>query len=393
MAKISQIYDLTNKAVQEAVGDAVILEEDLTNIVEVGKTITDANALDKYVNALVNHIGKVVIAHNRKYRGFAPTILRDGWEFGSMLERIDISMPEATENEVWALNPGQSYDNGTIFLQPSVSATFFNKRTTFDIDMSFATRQVRDSFSNATQLGAFVGGIETKISNSIDIRLSELAKRLVNSIILDTVYDDFGSNSISGASHVKAVNLLYEFNNGPNYGQTALTAANCLWNDEFIKFASYRMAATIDYLKEASSLYNIAGKVRFTNPEDLNVVLLSDFRRAADAYLQSTTFHEQYTALPDAETVAAWQGTDDNVKKGGVAARSKIDAISGGNHNLTVTGVLGVMFDKEALAICNQDNRVNTAFNPNGEFYTEYWKVDCEYLQNNDENCVVFFVA
>lgn len=393
MANISQIYALTNSAVQEAVGDSVILEEDLSNIVEVGKTIASAQALDKYVRALVNHIGKVVIAHNRKYRGFMPQIIRDGWEYGSILERIDIEMPEATENEAWSLQNNQSYDNGTIFIQPTVTAKFFNKRVTFDLDMSYAVRQVRDSFSSAMQQGAFIGGIELRLEQAIDIRLSLLAKKSVCSIAVDTVYDDYGANSLSASSHVKAVNLLYEYNQGPNAGGAALTDATCWYNDDFIRFAAYRMGAYIDYLKEASTLYNIDGKVRFSNPEDLNVVMLSDFKRAADVYLQSSTFHDLYTALPAAETVATWQGVDDGVVTGGVDARSTIDAISGNGNNLTISGVLAVMFDKEALAICNQDIRVNTAFNPNGEFYTNYWKVDCEYLQNNDENCVVFFVA
>ena len=151
---INQIYELVNAATSEILGESAVVAEDLSNVVDIGTEIFNANAVDNYVRSLVNHIGRVIFV-NRPYAGNVPSVLMDGWEYGSVLEKITADLPEATENESWELTNGESYDPN-IFYKPTVSAKFFNKRVTFEIPMSFTERQVKESFSNATQLNGFL---------------------------------------------------------------------------------------------------------------------------------------------------------------------------------------------------------------------------------------------
>ena len=69
--KMTQIYDFVNEATKEALGADTVVAEDLSNIVALGDAIFNANAMDKYVKALVNRIGKVIFV-NRVYGGSAP---------------------------------------------------------------------------------------------------------------------------------------------------------------------------------------------------------------------------------------------------------------------------------------------------------------------------------
>ena len=118
--EVKQIYELMNTVTNEVLGKSDLVLEDLSNVVDVGTEIFNASAVDNYVRSLVDHIGKVVFV-NRPYTGSVPSVLMDGWEYGSVCEKIIADMPEATENESWKLEDGTSYDPN-IFYQPKVSA-------------------------------------------------------------------------------------------------------------------------------------------------------------------------------------------------------------------------------------------------------------------------------
>ena len=357
----------------------------MSNIVDIGTEIFNASAVDNYVRSLVNHIGKVIFV-NRPYRGSVPSVLMDGWEFGSILEKVTAELPEATENESWELTDGASYDPN-IFYKPTVSAKFFNKRVTFEIPMSFTERQVKESFSNAAQLNGFLSMLYNAVDKSMTVKVDALVMRTINNMIGETVYADYGAASLSSKSGVKAVNLLYLYNQ--RYGGS-LTAANALTTPEFIRFAAFEMGVMASRLSKISTVFNIGGKDRFTSPDMLHVVMLADFKKAANVFLQSNTFHEELSALPNAEEVPYWQGSGTGY---GFSDITEVKITTASEHSVDVTGVLGVMFDRDALGVTNLDRRVTTNFNPKAEFYNNWYKFDAGYFNDTNENFVVFFVA
>jgi hypothetical protein len=309
----------------------------------------------------------------------------DGWEYGSVLEKITADLPEATENESWLLEDGTSYDPN-VFYKPSVSAKFFNKRVTFEVPMSFTEMQVKESFSSVTQLNGFMSMLYNAIDKSMTVKLDALIMRTINNMVGETIYDDFGANSLSGGSHVKAINLLYLYN---QRFSKSLTASAAMTDPDFIRFASYEMGVTAARLTKISSLFNIGGKDRFTPSDMLHVVMLADFRKSANVYLQSDVFHEQFTALPNAEEVPYWQGSGTGYAFADV---SNIDITTASGHAVDVDGVLCVMFDRDALGVTNMNRRVTTNYNPKAEFFNNWYKMDAGYFNDTNENFVVFFV-
>ena len=130
--KVAQIYEIVNDIYNEVVsgatdpGTGTLLAEDLSNIVDIGRAIFDNTSVDKFVNKLVDHIGRVVIVE-RPYQGTAPGLLMDSWLFGSVKEKITMHrLPVAESNDTWNLVDGQTYDQDT-FTQPDVMVTFFDK--------------------------------------------------------------------------------------------------------------------------------------------------------------------------------------------------------------------------------------------------------------------------
>lgn len=385
--QVKQIYELMNGVTSEVLGKTDIVKEDLSNIVDVGVELFDATSVDNYVKSLVNHIGKVIFV-NRPYAGNVPSMLMDSWEFGSVLEKISADIPEATENESWELENGKEYKQD-IFYKPSVSAKFFNSKITFEVPMSFTEMQVKESFSSATQLNGFLSMLYNAVDKSMSIKIDSLIMRTINNAIGETFKADataFGGD-YSTASTNRCVNLLKLYND--KFG-TTLTADKAITTPEFIRFASYTMSLYVDRLSKISSLFNVGGKDRFTPADMLHIVMLSDFKASATAYLESDTFHNNLVALPESESVPYWQGSGTAY---GFADVSKIMVKTATGADITVTGILAVMFDRDAMGVCNTDRRVTTNYNAKAEFYNNYYKFDASYYNDLNENCVVFYVA
>ena len=395
--EVKQIYTLINSVSGEVLGRTDIVAEDLTGIVDLGTEVFNQNAVDNYVKSLVNHIGKVIFV-NRPYAGKVPSVLMDAWEFGSVLEKISADVPEAEENDSWNLTDGTSYDQD-VFHKPTVSAKFFNSKVTFEVPVSITERQVKESFSNAAQLNGFISMIYAAVEKSMTIKADALIMRTINNMIGETVLADaqaFGATAagdmagadLSSASTARCVNLLKLYNDKTG-ATTKLTAAKAITDPDFIRFASYVMGTYADRLQSISTVFNVGGKERFTPKDMLHVVLLSDFAKAAQTYLYSDTFNRGDVLLPQAETVPFWQGSGQNYE---FASTGNINIKESGGKAVEISGVLGVMFDRDALGVCNLDRRVTTNYNAKAEFFNNYYKFDAGYFNDTNENFVLFFI-
>lgn len=383
--EVKQIYELMNTVTGEILGTETVVNEDLSNIVDIGEEIFNASAVDAYVRSLVNHIGRVIFV-NRPYSGNIPSVMMDGWEFGSVLQKITAELPEATENESWELTDGESYDPN-IFYKPVVSAKFFNKKVTFEVPMSFTEMQVKQSFSNAEQLNGFMSMLYNAVDKSMTIKIDALVMRTIDNMIGETIVDDYGDAELASTSGVKAINLLHLYNEKFN---AELTAEDAITNAEFIRFASFEMGVYMSRLSKISTLFNIGGKDRFTPADMLHVVMLSDFKKSADVYLQSDVFHDDFTKLPNADVVPYWQGSGTSYAFDDV---SSINIKTASGETVSASGILCVMFDRDALGVTNLDRRVTTNYNAKAEFYNNWFKFDAGYFNDTNENFIVFFVA
>ena len=377
--EIKQIYSLVNGATNEALGVEALVQEDLSNIVEVGNAVFNANAMDKYVKALVNRIGKIIFV-NRVYEGSAPSVLMDGWEYGSVMQKVSMGLPEATENETWELTDGQSYDPHIFHAPKGVVAKYYNKYVTFEIDMSFTENQLKMSFNSVTELNGFISMLYTQVENSMTVKLDELIRRTINNMIAETVHTNNGA---------RAINLLTLYKSAYP-ADTTITAATALNNKDFIRFAAYIIKVTHGRMRTMSTVFNEGNQPRHTPTDMSHIVLLEDFASGADVFLQSDTFHNELSALPTAERVPYWQGSGTSYAFADV---SKINVKTAGGNVVEQGGILGVMFDRWALGVANIERKVTSQYTPNAEFFTNFYKYKAAYFNDFNENFVVFFVA
>ena len=378
--KVTQLKDIVNSATSEVLGKENVIAEDLSNLVDVGNEIFNTDNVDNYVKKLIDRIGKTIFV-NRLYAGGVPSVLMDSWEYGSVVEKISADMPVADENDSWSLQDGQTYSQDT-FYQPKVSAKFFNSKVTFDVKLSFTTEQIKESFLSVNELNGFVSMLETGVKNSMTVKLDSLIMRTINNM---------AGQVLNNSNGLQKVNLLSLYNSAS--GQT-LTVAKALMDKDFLKFASLTIKKYQARMTKMSTLFNAGGKARFTTTDNLHTVLLSDFADSAEVYLMSDTYHNDTVSLPNHETVPYWQGSGTNYDFADVSAIDvKINDGTKTAKEVKQGGILGVMFDTNALGVSNLNQRTTTSYNARAEFYTNYYKMDAGYFNDLNENFVVFYIS
>lgn len=374
---VTQIATLLNIVYQEVTGETEnIVNEGLTNVVDLGTTVFSSSWKDKYVKGLIDQIGKMIFV-DRPYQGFAPSIIRSDWEYGSILAKIRAKDFEAKENPSWKLTAGQTVDQFE-YNPPEVKQTFWNQRESWQIDCSFAEIQVKSAFKSAEQMNAFFSMIESTIDSSRNLYMDALAMRTINNFILSKI-----------ASNNGYINVLSAYNTA--YNQT-LTPQNAQYDPQFLRFLAFLILDLKDQLKIKNSLYNLGGSgyTRHTPEQDLHIVLHSIYARATEIMMQADTYHDNLTKIGMYETVPFWQNLSS--KPWGndqIEQRTSILATVSLADEVEAPYIVGVLFDRDAIAMNNTNIRVTSAYNANGEYYNNFYKVDTNCINDLSENGVV----
>lgn len=371
---VQQIYTLLNTVTGEVTGKTDLVAEDLSNVVDVGSTIFSTTSVDNYVKSLINKVGKV-IAVNRPYKPPYPNIKRESWEYGSVLQKLRCAIPPAEANPSWQLTAGQAPDQ-FVFTPPSVTQQFWNSKVTYDISMSFTEMQVRESFNSRSELMAFIGMIENSIQTSKTIKEKALAERAINNFMGEKIDADNG-----------VIHLITDYNTAYN-PTTPLTAAEAIYNAEFLRYASVQIMLYRDRLRDASNIFNTGSVPTFTPEEYQHIVFNSEFIKSVEAYMQADTFHDNLVALPNFDRVNFWQGTGDGVYS--FRDTTTINLTTAGGATVNKSYIVGIIFDRDAIMLCNENDRVTTAYNAKGEFVNNFYKFDISIFNDTAENGIIF---
>ena len=378
--KIEQVYTLVNTATQEVLGESALVEEDLSNVVSIGEQIANMNLYDKFVGALLNRIAKSIFSI-RAYSGRAPSVLMDSWEFGSIVQKVHMKLPDAEENESWSLVDGATYEENQ-FYKPSVSVKLWNHKTTFEIPLSIAEEQLKQSFLSSSEMARFVAMLYQGVENSMTLKFDALIMRTINNFIGATIQD--------GTSGVNQIHLLTEFKANVDPSST-LTSADCLYNKEFLRYCAFRIKQMATRLSVYSTLFNLGATEKHTPRDMLKIVLHETLDAGVGVYLQSDTFHDELVKLPVADVVPFWQGSGTSFA---LADTTKIDVdvldTSGTKQHVQEDYIVGVMFDRDALGVTGYNRRTPSKYVAKAEFYNYWYKEDAGYFNDYNENFVVF---
>lgn len=399
---ISQIAGALNDTIMKEItgqGATPIVQEDLSNIVEAGKTVLDFTSGSKanfnsFIETLIDRIGRIKYV-DRTYAGTAPNILHDSWEYGSIMQKVRAEVPEFQENTSWKLGDIYADANSNnkvpgivdykeldpyILSLPSAQVKFYNSKITYEAPITITEMQLKSAFTSASEMSRFVAMIENRISLKMTLSTDALIMRTINNLIALKV--NAGTN---------VINLLSAYN---DVVDDDLTAEEALRNTEFLRYASKTMALMKDYLKTAGSNYNESNYITFTPADRLKFVVLSEFAKDMETYLYADTYHNEFVQMDGYSTVPFWQAQGTTMNDFTTRSTINVKATDGTNEvEVNQAGVVGIMFDVEAAAVCNENYRVTSAYNPRGEYTNYFYKWDAQYMNDVQENAIVFIVA
>lgn len=376
---VTQIATLLNTAYAQTTGltDHPV-NEDLSNVVDLGTTVFNSAWKDNFVKNMIDQIGKMVFV-DRPYTGYAPSVLKSDWEYGSIMAKAQTKDFEAVDNPSWALTPGQTV-NQFEYNPPEVTQKFYNKRESWQIECSFAERQAKSALRDAAQAGQFFNMIESTIDSSRRYNIDNLIMR---------TYNNFMANKINGNNGV--IDVLANYNR--LYNQS-LTAEYAFVDDKFLRFLAFTVLDIKDMLKVKSHAFNMGatGYTKSTPADRLHVVLNSLYGRATEIFMMADTYHDDLTKFGSYETVPFWQASSKPALPTSYEARTAIDVnIDALDPPTRVQQhwIIGILHDDDAIAVNNTDMRVTSAYNANGEYYNNFYKCDTNCLNDLTENGVI----
>ena len=376
--QVSQIYNLVNTAAQAVAGEITLPTEDLSNLVDVGKSISNALGTDAFYKALVNRIGKMYFV-DRPYQGLLLSLFKDSWQFGSIVGKVQVDDMDASQNDTWDIINGASYDPFVVNL-PVVSSKFFNKMVTFELDITTPTKQIEQSFTSVDEMNRFLSMIQTMVYNSMEARIEACAYRALDNLIAVTIDN-------AGAS---VFHLVTTYN---GLAGTSLTASTALLNRDFLQWSAKMMGLVKKRLASRTSIYNIGGKRRHTPADRLHVVCLADFAESVKNVAYGNTFHKEFVELPGYDEVPYWQAPGTGFAFTDTSAIDVTALLDDGTTKaVKEDNICAVMFDEDAVGVLQPRKRVTTQYNPKNETYNDFHKWESRYFNDFNEQCVVFIL-
>lgn len=377
MSNVNQIYTLVNEVSKESMGEQAISVKDTSTLVALGDAVLKSDVdTENFMNALVDRIGRTVFSV-RRYESTAEGMVRHPFEFGCIVQKIYVDLPEAKENNSWEIGKSEYEPKFAPVIKPSVKQKLFNKITTWEIDVTIPDFMLRTAFTNEIAMATFIDAIFTSMDNMMQLALENNANLTRASFI---------ARKIHGAKPCGAINLLHEYNTLTN---ATLTVPQALMNAEFLAWASREINLWVKRITKMSTLFNEEGYKRHTPKDKLVVNLLQDFTSACDTFLGANTFHDELVKLPMFEPVAYWQGSGTGFNFEDTSKISvKIDATT----TVTESGIIGVIYDYEAMGVTLKERR-DTAERNNHDEYTNYYnKANIGYFNDMSENGIVFYL-
>lgn len=392
--KVNQISGMLNDVYGEVLGEDNLFQEDLSNIISAGQIITSSafgDNFDNYAGKIIDKVGRSIFV-DRLYRATDLGIWRDSWEYASMLEKVRCEVGDFVDNDEWKLLDGSDagtdpdYNDTDIvdklfkFVGPEVQAKYFNLKTTFRNKISITRKQLREAFTSASAMGRFISMIENRIRTKLEIGKQELERRVVTNLAC----------AAYNASNV--IDLKSVLNSDKTF-------AEALKDQATLRGIAETMTMYRKLLAEPSKMYSITKAfMNFTPEEYSRLVVISDLDNALRFNLYGSTYNEEFVKLEGYKTVPYWQGRKNGTSKDALETRVMIDAnakVAGVGQATTdavvrIGNLVGVLFDRDAAMICNEDPEVRSQYNADGNFTNFFYNFDCSYYNDFDENAVVF---
>lgn len=382
MATVSQVYTIMNAVAKQQYGTEAVTVTDTSTMIALGnKVFSSDKDTDAFMSVLTDRIGKTIFSI-RRYEGVDENVVVHSFDFGVILQKIYVAMPDTQINTSWEIGEENYESDFAPVLKPTVRQKLFSNINTFEIGITIPDSILKTAFTSEVQMAVFIDAIFMAVENRLEVAMESMVNLTRASFI---------ARKLQAANVCGAINLLARYN--AQFGKT-LTMGQALYTSEFQRYATSQISLWTKRMRKMSVLFNDEGYERHTPASDLVLTVLDDFAETAASYLQADTFHKELVSLPRYNTVPYWQGSGKNYD---FTSLSNVNITfkdeEGVSHTVNQSGVIAVAYDWQALGAMIDRRRTKTQYNAHGEYTDYFTKVERGLFNDMSENGIVFYIA
>lgn len=390
---IIETATVVKNAIAQSIG-AEYMDVDTTDIAaiesfkiaDVGAAVLDSGSVEKFTKSLLTQLGKMVV-DERRYKGELPSLFYDNFDWGGYVERVYFAPQDILSDSMWNLVNGQSYDDH-VFYQPNTSAKIFEEGKPIVCPISITEDILKVAFNSWGDMSKYLGGIKTNVTNTLELAMQSYAFMLIDCGI--AVAHEGTENKYDLKTMAVAAGI-----DGVTADDTPEELMN---NEKFLAFALRKIATIRKYMGRFSTAFNNGAIPTFTTEEESRVALLTDFVNATKFNVRANTFNKDEIGIGDFDEVSCWQAFKDEGKTDfDIETNSTIEIAADASNKLglgteaiTLTNIIGVMYDHRAMGICPYRTKVTTNYTASADFWNEYHHVLANYILDSNFPIVVF---
>lgn len=385
-----QIYTIVNEVAKQAMGNKAIAVVDNSGLVALGNTVLGSDATrNNFVNALTDRIGRTIVSF-RAYHSHFPEFERDSIEWGNILQKIKIGMPNPEVDQSYDLKDGAGVDMYAIN-KPTANTLVFTTETPWQTHITIHLDMLEKAFLSADDMGAFISSVFGEVQNRIELAMENLSMDCVNNFMAEVI-------NRKTARPERVINLVTEYKDKTGVDHTT-EPLNALDDEEFLKYVVRRVnsiSTTMEYMTlemfndttfakggQDSGVYT-----RHTPKSEQRMMLFIDLVNALKTNINSKAFNMEQVAIDiPFKTVPFWQSLK-------TPSELNIKLASGLTEPVVASLVMGILYDKDAMGTYKKKYRTSTTpVNSAGLYYNVYYHMTTMYFNDLTENAVVFLLA
>lgn len=389
--KVNQVYSILNDINSQLFGDSVLATHDLSGIISMGtNVIGNAVSTDKFLNLLVDRIGKTVIRRLDAQLDF-PSLYMNEFQFGAVLAKYNVQPIQAVSSNNWEIGAVGFTPSFADIHKPSVSVKYFDGLDTASFIVTIPFHQMESAFTSESAMAAFFDAIVAALNDSLVVSINNMSRTAVNNFIAEKLKANNG-----------IINLLTEYN--ATFTPT-LTQAEAIVSPNFLRFAAAKIRQYMKYMAQPSVLYNADGNLRATARDNMHVLFNTEFAVNTQVWLESDTYWKSLVEYGEDGTVggytevAFWQGDHTATGDNAFATNSAIDVIPSSEEGqvtpsaIQQDGIIAVLADRQAIAVGINKRRSGTWTNPIDMYTNIKEEFDTQYINDLGENGLIFLCA
>ena len=388
-----QIYSIVNEVALQAMGTNAIGVVDNAGLIALGNTVLASDATkNNFINALTDRIGRTIVSF-RAYHSHFPDFERDSIEWGNILQKLKIGMPDAEEDQSYNLADGSSVDQYKIN-KAKVNQLLFTTETPWQTHITVHLEQLEKAFLNTDAMGIFISSMFGEVQNRIELAMENLSMECVNNYMAEVIKRKEGVPN-------RVINLLSEYKEKTGVDHTT-APLSALDDEEFLKYVVRRInsiSSTMEYMTDR--MFNDPGfytddviptaqrkvMARHTPKSEQRLMLFIDMVNSLKTNINSKAFNMEQVAIDiPFTTVPFWQSISN-------PSAINVKPASGGTK-IEESLVMGIMYDREAMGTFKKKyNSLTTPINAAGQYYNVFYHMITMYYNDLSENAVIFVLA